>query len=212
MARARQSGQLDQQDYEAPRLVRAGSSRSRPPRSPRRTWPCGLVWRSSRVGTRLTDSWLLETIRSRCLELLGARRVRSVVARNLARCPRPASRLPTPDAGCTARPGDRRCGRDTLLAAGGQRNHSARQGPHPCCGVLDQEAVRHRLIAIELPAEPVDLPHGLITKAALIEAAPPYISRWTRTTVTYSSACLPPMDLALAWRLPLPKEQQCLMT
>lgn len=144
MARARQSGQLDQQDYEAPRLVRAGSSRSRPPRSPRRTWPCGLVWRSSRVGTRLTDSWLLETIRSRCLELLGARRVRSVVARNLARCPRPASRLPTPDAGCTARPGDRRCGRDTLLAAGGQRNHSARQGPHPCCGVLDQEAVRHR--------------------------------------------------------------------
>jgi hypothetical protein len=27
------------------------------------------------------------------------------------------------------------------------------------------------LIAIELPAEPVDLPHGLITKAALIEAS-----------------------------------------
>ena len=72
------------------------------------------------------------------------------------------------------------------------------------------------LIAIELPAEPVDLPHGLITKAALIEASgAPVYQPVDQDDSTYSSACFsppPPMDLALAWPLPLPKEQQCLMT
>jgi hypothetical protein len=65
-------------------------------------------------------------------------------------------------------------------------------------GFLIKRQYGTALIAIELPAEPEDLPHGLITKAALIEASgAPYIGRWTRTTATYSPAYLP-RDLALA--------------
>jgi hypothetical protein len=72
------------------------------------------------------------------------------------------------------------------------------------------------LIAIELPAEPVYLPHGLITKAALIEASggpPPSVYQpmdQDDCNVFVRLSTL--MDLALAWPLPLPKEQQCLMT
>ena len=70
------------------------------------------------------------------------------------------------------------------------------------------------LIAIEFPAEPVDLPHGLITKAALIEAsgAPVYQPVDQDDCNVFVRLFTPPMDLALAWPLPLPKEQQCLMT
>lgn len=69
------------------------------------------------------------------------------------------------------------------------------------------------LIAIELPAEPVDLPHGLITKAALIEASgAPVYQPVDQDDCNVFVRLFTPMDLALAWPLPLPKEQQCLMT
>jgi hypothetical protein len=70
------------------------------------------------------------------------------------------------------------------------------------------------LIAIELHAEPVYLPHGLITKAALIEASggPPVYQPVDQDDCNVFVRLSTLVDLALAWPLPLPKEQQCLMT
>ena len=63
------------------------------------------------------------------------------------------------------------------------------------------------LIAIELPAEPVDLPHGLITKAALIEASGgPVYQPVDQDDSTYSSACLsPPHGFGVSLAAPFTK-------
>ena len=93
MARARQSGQLDQQDYEAPRLVRAGLT---------------------------PDAQLDQVIGA----AVGIRYLRQVAKGTIV-----------PD-------------KDRIRAA----------------VFLIKRQYGTALIAIELPAEPVDLPHGLITR------------------------------------------------
>jgi hypothetical protein len=62
------------------------------------------------------------------------------------------------------------------------------------------------LIAIESPCGTVNLPHGLITKAALIEdSGAPYISRWTRTTATFGVSLAAPFTKGAA----MPDDLKC---
>lgn len=83
--RFHQVRQTDEQDYDVTRLVpgRLVEVTTTPQSTPSLTMRFDIE--AVPGGSRLTDSWQLDTARSRPLELLGTPRVRSAISQNLAK-------------------------------------------------------------------------------------------------------------------------------